>query len=142
MIIMKTLKITLIALFIVSSFAACKKDKKDSGIVKKNPGVVVPVSIEGKWTVKYDNSFPVPLHAATTLNIKPNGILGVTLYDNTIFAGAWKLDGNNFTANYPVDQPIFYFKGIFNIETGKFTEGTRGNSPEASMGKWDMTKVQ
>ena len=127
---MKLLKISLIALFIVSSFAACKKDKQN----------VVP--IEGKWTGK--GGLGATADKDFTFIIKPNEMLEVTLANGQVFTGKWKLDGNNFTANYPGGFNItYYYKATFNSTTGELRAGTWGVDPATTnMGTWYMDKAK
>ncbi len=126
---MKLLKISFIALFIVSSFAACKKDKKPV------------VSIEGKWTGKGGLANAVP-GQVFSFNIKPNEVLEVTLADGSVYTGKWKLDGTNFTANYIGGLNLTsYYKGTLDNKAGKLN-GTWGTNPEANFGTWYMDKVK
>ncbi len=123
---MKALKISLIALFIVSSFAACKKDDKEP----------LAAPLEGKWIGKFSagNAPPIDFN----FNIKPNGVLEGTFGTNYVFRGKWKLDGNNFTANY-TENPV-QFKATFDEKAGKLINGTWNNDPNT--GTWYMDKTQ
>ncbi len=135
---MKILKISFIALLIVSSFAACKKDKV----------AVVPVTIEGKWTGTFLNTKTDP--AATTALVfnlhSPGGGLdrldpndGTTIVSN----GGWELIDKAFTAQYydTIDKKTYYFKATFNSTAGKLVSGTWGFSADVTdQGTWTMTK--
>ena len=123
---MKTLKVTLIALFIVSSFAACKKDKTEP--------VVVP--LEGKWTGKF--SYPgSEKDFNLTINQDASKTIELKSIDGTL-SGTWLLSDNIFTASFP--DANLKIKGTFDSTTGKIT-GTVGVAPnDSGLGTWLATK--
>ncbi len=133
---MKILKFSLIALFIVSSFAACKKDKKE-------PAVVVP-PIQGKWIgLAISNATP-PQTTTLYFSINSDGQFQTLNSAGTpVFTGTWLLAGNVFTAKYADPQSnTYYYKGTFD-STQKTLTGTYGTEVTATnLGTWSMTKVQ
>ncbi len=127
---MKFLKISLIALLIVSSFAACKKDK-----------AVTVIKIEGKWsgTTTLTSSGTT---TALTFNLAADKSITVTNAngDPVSTSGSWELIDNALTIHYVNVNFEYYYKGTFDSSAGKL-DGTYGSTVEATnYGTWSMTK--
>jgi hypothetical protein len=135
---MKSFKITLIALFIVSSFAACKKDKTDP--------VVAPITIEGTWTGSYvpsdSNLFPTDFICNIITANKTFQIQDPTDPAKVKYTGSWTLEGNILRFNYPISaNTILYFQGTFDSKLGKIV-GTYAtdDSSASGTGNFSMSK--
>ncbi len=137
---MKILKFSLIALFIVSSFAACKKDKTVT------PLPVVPPII-GKWTGYFDYSISNQSTSEIPFayDIKENNVLHRLDENNSNkikFTGTWNLASDNFTCNYNNGTKKVYLKALFRPSKGTLN-GTWGFNEDANdQGTWNLAKIQ
>jgi hypothetical protein len=126
---MKILKSFLIALFIVSFFAACKKNETEPA--------VTPVSIDGSWTGKLTYTDGQKDSFTTTIS-KDNTALELKI-GSDVFTGTWLLNSNVFTADFTANG--FNLKGTFDSQSGTVTDGTIGAVPGYSgSGTWSMVK--
>ncbi len=108
---MKLLKISVIALFIVSSFAACKKDK------------ITVVTIDGNWTGKLSTSVDTEPNLDFIATIKTDGTLTIT-YNSNNHDGTYVVTGSTFKADVPTLG--INFSATFDKNNGKLINGTTG----------------
>jgi hypothetical protein len=111
---MKSLRISLITLFIVSLFAACKKDEA------KPITVIVPdIPIYGTWTGTYTVSNGVQFYSLEVITagkeLKLLNANGTTAYSG----GVWALNDTEFKGHYtPAGNSIIYIKAVFDSRNG------------------------
>jgi hypothetical protein len=130
---MKTLNFFLIALFIISSFAACKKDKT----------VPATTAIQGKWfgQLGYDEEL---LSEDMKFAVKADNKMDILdpSDDTWMSSTTWKLDGSKFS--YSVEDggitrtytATFDSKAV-TLKDGKWTD----NATPSNHGTWAVVKL-
>lgn len=135
---MKTIKLTFIALLMLTAFTNCKKDKETT--------TTPTVNIYGIWDGAFNDN-----NTYSFIISKNNKALDVKNGSGVLIAtGNWELTDKNFTANYTfngnggfINNQKLYAKATFDSKAGKLNNGSIGTTaanPTGS-GEWlTMTK--